>query len=86
MSVIEKLKDLGYEDVVIFDNPSYEDAIVGVSHDNRAIYDFNLMVMWLIENEEMEDIDAIEFIEYNTIRSLPYYDDSPIILYPIDDL
>ena len=32
----------------------------------------------------MEEIDAIEFIEYNTIRSLPYlYDRAPIVVYPV---
>jgi len=31
----------------------------------------------------MEEIEAIEYIEFNTIRSLPYYDNAPIIMYSI---
>lgn len=28
------LLDLGYDDVIIFDNPSYEGALIGVTWDN----------------------------------------------------
>lgn len=40
----EKLLDLGYEDIIIFENESYDDALIGVSHDERAIYSFEKMV------------------------------------------
>lgn len=30
--------------------------------------------------EDLSEIDAIEFINYNTIRSLSYYEKAPIIL------
>ena len=82
----ELLADLGYEDVVIFENFSYDDALIGVTEDNRAVYDFNKMVAWLVETEGMTDEEAIEWIEYNTIRALPYAGDAaPIIMYPIAD-
>ena len=32
----EFIEELGYEDVLIFDGPSYTDAFVGVSDDGRA--------------------------------------------------
>lgn len=78
----EKLVELGYEDVVVFDNFSYDGALIGITHDNRAVYDFDLMVRYLIEVEEFEDeIEAIEWIEYNTLRSLPYAgNDAPIVV------
>jgi len=43
------------------------------------------MVDWLVENENMTEIDAVEFIDYNTIRALPYTNNSPIIMYPLED-
>lgn len=74
-------------DVLLFENPSYNTAFMGLSDDNRAIYNFDLMVEFLLNDNKYDDFtvyDAIEFIEYNTIRSLPYYgDNAPIILYPI---
>ena len=44
MTSEEKLLDMGYEDVVILKNYSYDDALVGVTDDNRAVYDFDRMV------------------------------------------
>lgn len=87
MSVEEKILDAGYEDVIIFKDEGYDDAFVGISHDGRAIYDFDLMVEWLCKYDDMSITEAIEWIEYNTVRSLPYIGEkSPIILYRIDDI
>lgn len=32
---------------------------------------------------EMGYEDAVDFIDYNTIRALPYFANSPIIMYPL---
>lgn len=84
MNAEERLLDAGFEDVVYFTNYSYDDALIGVSDDNRAIYDFNKMVEWLMNKEGFEELEAIEFIEFNTLRALPYVSNSPIIMYPIE--
>ena len=61
-------------------------ALIGVSDDNRAVYDFNKMVEWLIETQNFTDEEAIEWIEVNTIRALPYFGErAPIIMYPLND-
>lgn len=84
MTVAERLKENEYEEeYVVFSNPSYDDAAIGVSSDGRVVYDFQLMVRYLIEKENMTEEDAIEYIEYNTLRSLGYVgNNSPIVLYP----
>lgn len=89
MSVEDKILNAGYEDVVYFTDFGYDDAIIGVDVYNRAIYDYNKMVEWLIKEEEFTDIEAMEWIDYNTIRALPYIDgrtggQAPIIMYPVD--
>ena len=85
MTSEEKLLDMGYEDVVILTNYSYDDALIGVTEDNRAVYDFEKMVTWLVETEGFTVDEAIEWIEYNTIRALGYAgDDAPIIMYPLN--
>ena len=85
MNKIEKrLLDAGYDEILYFVNEGYEDALIGVSEDERAIYDFELMVKYLMNKYEWSDIESIEFIECNTIRSLPYMGDkAPIIMYPL---
>lgn len=87
MNAIDRLIDAGCEDVICFSNYSYDDALIGVTIDGRAVYDYNLMVDWLMREEGWSDIDAIEWIEYNTIRSLPYMGaKAPIIMYLLEDL
>lgn len=85
-SVEDRLIYAGYEDVVYFTDYGYDDALIGVDTNNRAVYDFSKMVKWLVEEEDFEnDIEAIEWIEYNTCRALPYIgDNAPIIMYPLE--
>ena len=82
MNVEERLLEYGYEDVKYLVNESYDDALIGVSDDGRAIYDFGLMVEWLMTQYDWSDIEAIEWIETNTLRALPYMGEgAPIIMY-----
>jgi hypothetical protein len=86
MTVREKLIDAGYEDIVILENFSYDDAFIGVSHDDRAVYDYDKMVKWLMDTQGFSETDAIEWIDYNTIRALPYFGEkAPIIVYRVED-
>lgn len=71
----------GYEGVVVFDNPSYDEALLGVSSDDRAVYDYDKMVQCLVDNENMSPEEAMEFIDYNTLRAMDYYNDGPIVLF-----
>ena len=67
-------------------NFSYDTALIGVTDDNRAVYDFNKMVEWLVETQNWTSEEAIEWIEVNTIRALHYFGaDAPIIMYPLND-
>lgn len=82
MNVEERLLEYGYEGVKFLVNESYDDALIGVSDDNRAIYDFSLMIEWLMTKYGWSDIESIEWIETNTLRALPYMgEDAPIIMY-----
>ena len=84
MTAEEKLLDAGYDDVIILSDFSYDDALIGVSEDNRAIYDYEKMVEWLMRTQGWNEIDAVEWINYNTIRAIPYAGGAaPIIMYPL---
>lgn len=69
-------------------NFSYDTALIGVTDDNRAVYDFNKMVEWLVETQNWTSEEAIEWIEYNTIRSIHAWEcmgiDAPIVMYPLE--
>lgn len=85
MNAEERLLDAGYEGIIYLTNYSYDDALIGVSEDCRAVYDYDKMIEWLIKEEGWTAEDAMEWIDYNTIRALPYMGSgAPIIMYPIE--
>lgn len=70
-------------EIEILSEPDYKTAILGLSDDNRVIYDYDLMVKCLMKEDGITSEEAIDFIEYNTMRALSYRDANkrPIILY-----
>lgn len=81
------LNELGLEESIVFENPDYDSAIIGYdANDNRVIYDFESMAEHLMNVDCMTYEEAIEFIEYNTLRAIPYAGSNPpIVLQRIDD-
>ena len=82
MTARERIENEGYEDVIIFNNPSYDDALIGITSDNRAVYDYYKMIEWLVTNEEMEYDEAADFICWND--SFYYGEGYPLIIYLLD--
>ena len=80
----EALCDMGHEEAVIFDGPEFDGAIVGVTDEGQVIYDYDKMVQCMMQQDGITMDEAIEFIEFNTIRALPYAGETaPIIMYPL---
>lgn len=85
MTAEERLLNAGYDDIIILKNYSYDDALIGVTDDNRAVYDYVKMIDWLVEKEGFNEIEAMEWIDYNTIRALPYMgSNAPIIMFSLE--
>lgn len=59
-------------DAIVLDNHSYDNSIIGVTFDGRVIYDYDSMVEEFMMDEECTEEEAIEWIDYNTLRALPY--------------
>lgn len=82
MKAEEILLENGYEGAKYLRDFSYDSALIGVTHDDRAVYDYNLMVEWLMEDQGFTEEEAVDWIDYNTIRALPYMGaDGPIVLH-----
>jgi hypothetical protein len=87
MNAEERLLENGYDGVKYLTTYSYDDALIGVTDDGRAVYDYELMVEWLMDTEGWSYEDAAEWVNYITIRALPYMDeDAPIILNRLEDV
>ena len=86
MTAAEKIACSGHEDVVIIEGDFYDDALVGITDDGRTVYDFDLLVECLMDHDGMGEEEAIEFVEYNILRSLPYLGrKAPIVMYRLED-
>lgn len=70
----DALCDMGHEEAVIFDGPDFDEAIVGVTDEGQVVYDYDAMVQCLMKQDGISMEEAIDFIEYNTIRALQYID------------
>ncbi len=80
----QALCDMGLEDAIVFDSPDYNDAIIGVTHDDRVVYSHSLMVRCLVAEDGMTEEEAVEFIDYNTLGSLPYIGDKgPVVVFDL---
>lgn len=89
----DKMCDNGFENSIVYDNPSFDDSIIGVDVNGKTVYAYPLMVEEYImdecdnieplTNDELYEkrTDAMEFIDYNTLRATPYMGPTaPIVL------
>ena len=71
----------GYEGTIILENPSFLSAICGIDENGRVVYLYDKMIEDLMLTEKMSFEDAVEFIDYNSIRALPYMGESaPLVI------
>lgn len=81
---IEQIKEIA-EETIILRNPDYADALIGMTEEGRAVYDYCKMIKYLMKKDGMTPEEAADFIRYNTLRSLPYMGDkAPVIMMPME--
>lgn len=70
------------EEAVLFDNPSFDGSISGISTTGRVIYVYEKMVAELAAEDNISWEEAEDFINYNTLRAIPYCDSeyAPIVM------
>ena len=68
---------------IVLEDHAYDNSIVGITADNRLVYDYNLMIEEFMNDENCSYEEAQEWVDYNTIRAIPYIKgNAPIIIYP----
>lgn len=69
------------EEILLLEDHAYDYSIVGLTADYRLVYDFDKMVEEFMEDENCTELEAIEWLEYNTMRALPYMGErAPVVL------
>ena len=59
--------------IVILEGDEFADRFIGLSEGNSAVYSYEKLVTALAaQHEGWNELDAIEWLEYNTLRALPY--------------
>ena len=78
----EYIKDYGIEeDVILLENHTYDNSVIGITEDGRLIYDYEKMIKEFMKDEGCSETEAIEWLEYNTLRAIPYMGErAPIIM------
>lgn len=73
----------GVEGLLVLDPRYLDSAIVGVTDDSRVVYDYDKLKSAFMDAEGWDEEDADDWISYNTIRSLPYQTNGPIVMFNI---
>lgn len=70
------------EGLGVFVYPSYWQAVIGINAaDGGLIYDYDRMVDVLVMDNEMSVEDAIGWIDYNVLRTIPYIEGiKPVVI------
>lgn len=84
----KKIADAGYENSIVYDDPSFDNSIIGVDVNGKTVYLYPLMALEYVEDDfeytkneyegNLDDytsdtlLEAYEFIDYNTVRATPY--------------
>ena len=89
--LLDFLNERGFEDTILLEGEDFDESIVGFTDEGHLIYSYDSMVDNLAKDyikegveEEMAYSEAMEFIDYNTIRAIPYMKSQgkePIIQY-----
>lgn len=82
---LEKLAENMVEgDVVIFDEDAFCDSLIATTDDDRAVYDFDVMVAEYSKFHGIPEDEAADYISYNLVRSASYMGgNAPIIIFPL---
>jgi hypothetical protein len=87
MAINESIRRELEEDSIVFDNPSFDNSIIGITTDGKAVYDYEKMVAELMKDDDISEQEAIDWIEYNTIRAIPYAGDmAPVIIFTFQEV
>jgi hypothetical protein len=87
MTVEERLAANGYDDDVMLFRNEYDDAVIGMTTDDRVVYDFDLMVESAMKNQNCDYEEAVSWVEHNALGAIPYMGDaSPVVLNRLRDI
>ena len=82
------------DQMIILEGDEFADGVIGITNDNHVVYSYERLVQSLAkayrdenQTDEEAELAAMEWIDYNTIRSLPYMEKeglAPVIMFELE--
>ena len=70
----------------LFEPEYYDEGIVGITDNGNVVYSYEKLAEALMKHDEMTYEDAVDWLDYNTVRSVPYMGEyKPVILLSVYD-
>lgn len=81
--VIERIADNNEEAIVLEPRSTFNRAIIGSDTDNRVVYSVEKIIRALMEDNGINETDALEHFEYNTLGTFQGMrdDNKPLFVY-----
>ena len=61
---------IDYSDLQIVRIDGYDDCVVGLSEDDRLVYDYELLVQQTMHDCDCDYTEAVDYVEFNIISAL----------------
>lgn len=75
-----------YGGYALFEPEHYDEGIIGITENGNVVYSYGLLAETLMLHDDMSYEDAIEWLDYNTIRTIPYMGEfKPVMLMEFPD-
>lgn len=81
--VIERIAENNEDAIVLEPRSTYNRAIIGSDIDDRVVYSVEKIIRALMEDWEIDETDALEHFEYNTLGTFRGMQDNnkPLFIY-----
>lgn len=71
------------DQIIVLEGDEFADGAIGLTDDYHLVYDYNKLVKSLSEHNKWSEEEAIEWLDYNTLRAISYMESAgnvPIII------
>ena len=69
------------EGIIMLDRHAFDNSIVGITNTDQLVYDQKKMIEELMKDEGWTEEEAWEWMDYNTMRAIPYMGERrPIVI------
>lgn len=81
--VIERIAENNEEAIVLEPRSTFNRAIIGSDTDDRVVYSVDKIIRALMEDNDIDETDALEHFEYNTLGTFRGMQDNnkPLFIY-----